>query len=357
MIFLLPFFFQSCETEGFVEVNEEASFFIEGDIEGQSFKIQAGEAGVANNTNVIDQNDRWDYLSSFTLENNPTIPFNKLSFKFNDFQKITDEAELKSVFLEGELDYVLNFTGVEGVVLNPETSSIVDPFVTAWSIDGLNISTQISPIIPLAFLEESEYVDVRYNLNIANKFRGSIISQFSQELDESCHAEILMNTDGMALEVLLNPLSGDFDQIEWSDGSNNLSTVIPLEAQELVVEASTAACQLSAQIEITDPSSIPEKLSYDFVMSEGPASFLSNTGLIVEIVRKDGVVFRSDFVQQSSNSELIINSINLHEFKSNNLDTYEFSSSMKLLLSNIEGTEVISIDLSDISFALSHPNP
>ena len=356
MIFM-PFLFIACDTEGFVELNDESVFFIEGKMNGQTFNIQAGENGVVNNTNVVDQNGRWDYVSSFSIPNDPTVPFSKLSFNFNDYEKIIDEAGLRSRFLEDNVDFVLNFTGSEGLVLEPETSGISDPFVTAWTIDGKGVTTQMNPIIPLPFLEESDYIDVRYSLNIANKFRGTIISQFSKDLTQSCHGELIMDNDGLVVEVWLNSLSGSFDEVGWSNGSTGLSTVIASEAQELVVEATTGECQLSAQIEISDPNAIPEQLTYSYSLSEGPASDLTNTGLIVELVRNDGTIFRSDFISQSIESALNINAINAHDFKANDLDSYEIAAIMVVQLSDLENTETISVDLSNIQFALSHPNP
>jgi len=215
----------------------------------------------------------------------------------------------------------------------------------------------MNPIIPLPFLEESDYIDVRYSLNIANKFRGTIISQFSKDLTQSCHGELIMDNDGLVVEVWLNSLSGSFDEVGWSNGSTGLSTVIASEAQELVVEATTGECQLSAQIEISDPNAIPEQLTYSYSLSEGPASDLTNTGLIVELVRNDGTIFRSDFISQSIESALNINAINAHDFKANDLDSYEIAAIMVVQLSDLENTETISVDLSNIQFALSHPNP
>lgn len=356
-LLVIPLVFQCCETEGFIELDDKAVFFIKGEIDGQSFDLHAGENGVINNANVVDQEDRWDYISSFSTQSDPTVPFSKLSLKFNDYQKLTDEASLKNMLISEDLDYVLNFTGSEGLILEPETSSISDPFVTAWTIDGRSVTTQVNPIIPLPFLEESRFIDVRYSLNIANKFRGTIISQFSQDLESSCHGEILMNNNGLTVDILLNPLGVQFDEVEWSTGANDLSTVVESEAQEIVVEASSANCQLSAQLEITDPEAIPQILSYNYTMSEGPASFSSNTGIIIEIVRNDGTLFRSDFVQQSAESSLSISSVRAHQFQSNDLDSYEVSANMVFQLSNLEGTEVINVNLDDIQFALAHPNP
>ena len=347
--------FMACETERFVPLDDEPVFYVNGLVDGEAFNLEAGLEGVVNNPLVLDQSTHWDYISSFIVNGNSTSLIRKLSFRFNDYPKISSEQELNEEIVEDATDFVLNFTGSEGIVLEPNTDGINELFVTSWLIDGQTVTTQINPIIPLPYLEESDFIDVRYSLNIPNKFRGILISQFGREQESGCHGAINIQEDGDEINISASAINQAFTSYSWSTGSEEDNITVDLESITVVLEAESNDCAFIAQLEINDTNAIPPSLSYTPVFQEGPASLMSNKGLIVELVRNDGKIFRSDFTEQDQDVQLLLNSIEVHNDSSNNLETFRINGTMTLNLASTDLSETMSLSLDELQFSLAIP--
>ena len=347
--------FLACEREGFQAVDNEPVFEFVTEINGQNLNIQAGLEGVVNNPSFVDQNGLVNYVSSFSIPSNGFGSFRKINLHFKQFPKVTNSDESKTDVLNESLSYMLSFTGVEGYRLMPNIGGIVNPFVTAWTIDGKPISTQVSPLVPLPILREQGFVDVRYSLHIQNKFRGIMNSQISLDNEASCHGKLDIIKEQDKATLSFTPSNNMLTNIIWNNGSTDSNIEIDYEEQTLVMEANSSDCGMSMQLEITDPSSLPNALSYELDEVVGPATIMPYNGFVIEMIDDTGEIYRSDYNQQNSTSLIEIVSVKSFGEEMNGNPTLKVEGLIDATLYNLDRDTSIELKKGKVSFAFSHP--
>jgi len=355
LIILLGLFFGSCDTEGFDNPPESAVFAVDAEINGQSINLQAGLEGVENIPGIIEQNGALTYFSYFNIPATSNNNTRKLTLQFKEYPKVINEALAKTEVLNNELDYVLSYTGVEGLKVTPHSGSITDIYTEMWAIDGQIITTQADALIPNPILQDKGFVDVRYNLNIPGKFVGSVNSQISNKIEESCHGKIDITTNSNSAEIRFTSDNVQMDQIEWGSGQTSTDIEIDLIPQTVFVEANSADCVMNAQMDIMDPLSIPSELGFDISEVVGPATDQPTKGFVLELINDQGEIFRSDFGLQNQSSKIEIESVTPHAFPHDNNSILIVDAKVNATLYNLDQTNSINLTEGSISFAFAHP--
>jgi hypothetical protein len=344
----------SCTTEGIEPpVNNEPIFEISATLAGEELIIAAGKEGYQMQSNFQEDSDgNINYISSFDLVDGQQG--RQLKFVFDAFPKMTNVDDLATYLTTESIPYSLNFTGVEGLSLLPFTDDINMPFTTSWSIGSQPMTTTLMPLIKLAELRGNNFVNVQYNINISDQFKGSFISNFNLELTSSCNALIEFQPTADKLELTLASFTQFPNMISWNNGETSKINIVDLEAQEISVDISSDFCDLAAQIEIINTEIIPARLGFDQVLSYGPANEFVGKGLIIEYVDELGVEYRSDHGEQT---DFLIDVKEVRAYETNNAGQATVIADMLVNCKLFTLDSQNSIDLKDaeLSIAIAYP--
>lgn len=347
--------FCSCETEGFQNPSPVPIFNFNATIDGLERSIDAGIDGVENNPGFAERDGGVTYFSNFniTAEADPII--RRVSLQYRNFPRFTSENAIRNEVLNNDLEYVLSFTGVEGLRLSPQTTGINDVHTNMWFVNGQVITTQLDALIPNPTLIDNDFVNVRYNLNVLGKFFSSFNSQISSDREESCAGMVNVEIVDDEAQFSFSTDNPDINQIEWNDGTVGDQVTVDLVPQTLIVEASSDECTTSLQMDIEDVTGIPKQIGFDINEITGPATGQSRQGFVLEILDASGEIFRSDYGIQMDESAIQINNIQPLDFDSNGDLVLLVQAEVDANLFNLDQSRTMVFRSGLINFAFSYP--
>jgi len=165
LLIICTVFICACETEGFDPVPKEAVFETTFLVDGEETNIQAGLEGYVMNTGFAENiSGSYDYFSQFS---SVQAGQKELNFYFDDLPILNSIQEIRAN-VSSDLNYALNFTGVEGIMLVPDLTSLNSTYQSEWSVASLNNTTDDNTLIPLPFLRDVKNIPVQYNLEVSN---------------------------------------------------------------------------------------------------------------------------------------------------------------------------------------------
>jgi len=352
--FILFFFsavLVACETEGFDPVPKSAVFETNLIVDGQEINIQAGAKGYSMETGFAENiSGTQDYFSEFRSAKEGSA---QLNLSFDDLPILTTIPQIQAI-INSNLDYALNFTGSEGIMLVPNLSSLNEPYVSEWNVGSTDIDNADNTLIPLPFLRDIKNIPVQYKLEVSNGFKATMNGSFNYDLTESCSAIVKTSFDQSNINFELTAFTQSPLQINWSNGESTSTSTYSAVTEEVVVDVISQNCEFSFDLEISEPSSLPDQIGFETIFTLGPATSFIGPGLVLEYIDGDGQVYRSDYGEQDADSFFEVNSIEDYELNPSGYKTVIIEGDISCKVFSLDTNSTKNIEATGIKIGLAY---
>ena len=343
----------SCETEGLDNFQAEPIFTSNFSLDGTDMDISAGIAGYVMDAKFEENNfGSYDYKSSFHLNNNSEA--SQLNFYFDDFPEMNSLSELNSN-IHSDIAFALNFTGTEGIELMPNYSGISDPYTAEWSIGETNNLAANTALIPLPILRDELSTPVQYTLEVEDKFSVVLESSFNYDLTQSCNASLVTTLNQNTLGLELTAFTQSPLQFNWSNGETTSMVNLPSSTEQISIDVISQNCDFNMDLNIADPSSLPDVIGYQTIFILGPATSFTGPGMVVEFVDSNGDIYRSDYGEQATTSLIEIDGIENYNTDLNGNKTVTLMGSVKCRLYSKDSSNFKEFNSEKLSIAIAYP--
>jgi len=348
---LLTVAISSCETEGFDAVPKEAVFETNLIVDGEEINIQAGVDGYSMETGFAENiSGKFDYFSEFV---STELGTSQLNFSFDDLPALANIEDIQTA-INSDLAYALNFTGTEGIMLVPNLSSLNSSHQSQWSVGDLDITNDDNTLIPLPFLRDIKNIPVQYKLEVSNGFKASLNGSFNYDLTESCSAVVQTSFDQSNIYFELTAFTQSPLQIDWSNGESTPTATYSAETEQVTVDVISQNCNFGFDLELTDPSTLPDQIGFETIFTLGPATSFEGPGLVLEYIDTDGTVYRSDYGEQNADSQFLIHSIEDYETNPAGNKTVLMAGDVSCKVFSLDTNSFKLISAEDIKIALAY---
>ncbi len=341
----------SCETEGFDDFQKEAVFETNLVIDGEEVNIQAGAEGYVMQTGFNENiSGTFDYFSEFA---NSQEGSKQLNFYFDDLPVLQTPSEV-AASVHSDLNFALNFTGSEGIMLVPNLDGLSTAYTTEWSVGELEKTNNNNTLIPLPILRDIQDIPVQYNLEVSNGFKATMNGSFNADLTKSCNAIVQTSFDQSNIYFGLTAFTQSPLQIDWSNGESTTTATYSVDTEQVTVDVISQNCNFDFSMEITNAESLPAQIGFETIFTLGPATTYTGPGVILEYVDEDGSVFRSDYGQQDNTSSFVVDSIEEYELNPAGSKTVLLEGRISCKVFSLDGNTSKEITAESIKIGLAY---